>query len=95
MDKVLMLRAEADLQNSWSPVAVGFRKRRQCTEVHGALRMLVDRAVEFGQEYAVAKIDFQKAFDRCRLPLILASAKSVCARHAELDVLVRALAMSL
>lgn len=67
LDHLLLRRIEPDLQSMWSENTINFRRGHQTAEAHAALHMAVCHAKGYGKPMALAKIDFKKAFDKCKL----------------------------
>lgn len=89
LDKILMRRAEADLQQKWSPKTVGFRPGHQASEAHAAVVQALSHGREYGAKVAIAKIDFKKAFDMCCLAKVHEAASRCTSRRDEIDLLIR------
>ena len=60
--KRIQARVEAD--KGLGEDQFGFRKGRGTRDAIGALRMLTERSLEYGQEVYICFVDYEKAFDR-------------------------------
>eukprot|EP00959_Pyramimonas_sp_CCMP1952_P059607 1245039-Pyramimonas_sp.AAC.1 len=57
-------RIRGQLENKLEEEQCGFGKERGCDDVVHALRMIVGKSAEWGEELWLATLDVEKAFDR-------------------------------
>lgn len=58
---------EPNLRAGWADATIGFGRSPQATEAHAALHVAVCHGREYNRPVILAKVDFRKAFDKCRL----------------------------
>lgn len=87
LDHLLSQRIEPDLQAGWADATIGARRGRQAKEAHAALQMAVCHAGrEYNRPVVLAKIDFRKAFDKCRQGKVLETALGCTDKRADASV---------
>ena len=61
---ILLERMSEKLEEKRTPEEMGFRKRYSCSDLIHTLRMMGERAMEFGETIWMASLDLEKAFDK-------------------------------
>ena len=62
--KVLLKRISGTLENLRTPEEIGFRKDYQCGDLIHVLRLIGEKASEWGETVWMASLDLEKAFDK-------------------------------